>query len=681
MLSVTACAVVLGAEVLVPQARAIADKSEAIKAVEAFSAVLAIGQQLAALRAPYVVPLLQDASATSAQFEAAAKASQLADAAFAKAQTVVSRLNDSEQILEVVRQAAARIAEVRAEMDRELTMSLGERDMAVVKGFLPALAKVVATIEPTLNLLENKVAAADASLTALLNIARTAQDLRVAAGARAATMSLPISARRALTAAERSAMDRGQGRIELDRERIESSLNQLGDPVRVKKALTDATEAYFGRAELVIQQELAAADSGDKYGVNSEELAKATVPATQSFLTVRDAALSEAADRADDARAGALAMLALAGIVVTSLLGVLAGATVMLRRRVIAPLAALTDVVGHLAAGRHDQTIPAADRTDEVGIMARSLQVLKEALVAKKAADESAAVEASAKIQRGQRVDRITHEFEAIISEIVDIVSCASTQLEASAGTLTTTAQHSEELAKTVALASGEASSNVQSVAVATEEMAASVDEIGRQVQMSAHIASEAVERAGKTNTLVAELAKAAARIGDVVQLIDTIAGQTNLLALNATIEASRAGEVGRGFAVVATEVKALAEQTAKATGEIGQHISSIQSATRESVAAIKEISETIARMSEVASAIACAVEEQGAATREISRNVQQAAQGTQQVSLNIVDVKRGATDTGSASSHVLVAAKSLSNESDRLKVEVGKFLSAFRTA
>ena len=151
------------------------------------------------------------------------------------------------------------------------------------------------------------------------------------------------------------------------------------------------------------------------------------------------------------------------------------------------------------------------------------------------------------------------------------------------------------------------------------------------------------------------------ARIGDVVELINTIAGQTNLLALNATIEAARAGEAGRGFAVVASEVKALAEQTAKATGEIGQQITGIQGATQESVSAIKEISGTIERLSEIASTIAAAVEEQGAATQEISRNVQQAAHGTQQVSSNITDVQRGASETGSASSQVLSAAQSLS--------------------
>jgi methyl-accepting chemotaxis protein len=334
-----------------------------------------------------------------------------------------------------------------------------------------------------------------------------------------------------------------------------------------------------------------------------------------------------------------------------------------------------------LGAGDLTAVVPHLGLKTEIGSMADSLQVFKEALIAKKATDAAAALEADEKIQRGQRVDMITGAFEAMIGEIVETVSSASTELEASAGTLASTAERSQERATTVAAASEQASTNVQSVASATEEMASSVNEISRQVHESARIADEAVHQARKTNDHVGELAKAATRIGDVVELINTIAGQTNLLALNATIEAARAGEAGRGFAVVASEVKALAEQTAKATGEISQQIAGIQDATHQSVGAIKEIGDTIGKMSEIASTIAAAVEQQGAATQEISRNVQQAAQGTTQVSSNIAEVQRGASETGLASSQVLSAAQSLSSESNRLKLEVGKFLNSVRAA
>ncbi|MGM4916094.1 methyl-accepting chemotaxis protein [Tardiphaga sp. 813_E8_N1_3] len=363
----------------------------------------------------------------------------------------------------------------------------------------------------------------------------------------------------------------------------------------------------------------------------------------------------------------------------SAILGI--GIGIYLVKDVSSGIASIVKPMQALGAGDLTAVVPHQGMKTEIGTMGDTLQVFKQALIDKRAADEAAAADAEAKIERGRRVDSITRNFESMIGEIVETVSSASTELEASAGTLTATAERSQELTTTVAAASEEASTNVQSVASATEEMASSVNEISRQVQESAAIAGQAVDQARKTNDRVGELASAAARIGDVVELINNIAGQTNLLALNATIEAARAGEAGRGFAVVASEVKALAEQTAKATGEISTQISGIQSATQESVGAIKEIGDTIGRMSEIASTIASAVEEQGAATQEISRNVQQAAQGTMQVSSNIVDVQRGATETGSASTQVLAAAQSLSSDSTRLKDEVSKFLNAVRAA
>jgi methyl-accepting chemotaxis protein len=347
-------------------------------------------------------------------------------------------------------------------------------------------------------------------------------------------------------------------------------------------------------------------------------------------------------------------------------------------RAVGRPIEQLNGLMAKIAQGEFNSRV-AVERDDEIGIALRNVQAMQAKLGFDR--EEQKDTEKRIAVQRKLDMQKLANDFEGAVGEIIETVSSASTELEASAGTLTATAERAQEITTAVAAASEEASTNVQSVASATEEMASSVNEISRQVQESARMAGEAVEQARTTNDRVSELSKAAARIGDVVELINTIAGQTNLLALNATIEAARAGEAGRGFAVVASEVKALAEQTAKATGEIGQQITGIQAATQDSVNSIKEISGTIEKLSEISSTIAAAVEEQGAATQEISRNVQQAAQGTQQVSSNITDVQRGASETGSASSQVLSAAQSLSSDSNRLKLEVGKFLDTVRAA
>jgi methyl-accepting chemotaxis protein len=388
----------------------------------------------------------------------------------------------------------------------------------------------------------------------------------------------------------------------------------------------------------------------------------------------QEAASAEAATRGS-IQIWMLIALALAVIIVS-------GASLLIGRSISKALLAMVGAMTRLATGDTAATIPSLGRKDEVGEMADAVQVFKTSMIeTARLRAEQLAIEQRQLQQRKADMNRLADAFEGAVGEIVETVSSAATELEASANTLTATAERSQRLATVVASASEEASTNVQSVASASEEMTSSVNEISRQVQESSRVAGDAVDQAQKTNNRVGELSKAAARIGDVVELINTIAGQTNLLALNATIEAARAGEAGRGFAVVASEVKALAEQTAKATGEIGQQIAGIQAATHESVGAIKEIGETIGRMSEISSTIAAAMEEQGAATQEISRNIQHAAQGTTQVSSNIADVQRGASETGSASAQVHSAAQSLSVESNRLKLEVGKFLSSVRAA
>jgi methyl-accepting chemotaxis protein len=373
------------------------------------------------------------------------------------------------------------------------------------------------------------------------------------------------------------------------------------------------------------------------------------------------------------------------GLLITAVVGLLSAFSVIaaiVLFLVVRPLRSMTSTMETLAGGNLAVVVDGAERSDEVGALARSLQVFKDnAIETKRLTAEQEALKAQAAADQKAALNHMADDFETSVGGIVSIVASAANEMQAAAQSLATTADSASQQAAAVSAATTQTTANVQTVATAAEELSSTTSEIARQVSHSNSIANQAVDEAQATNVTVEGLATAAQKIGEVVGLIQHIASQTNLLALNATIEAARAGDAGKGFAVVASEVKTLAGQTAKATEEIGSQIAAIQTATQGAVGAIQRIGGTIGQLSEISSAIAAAVEEQSAATREIASNVQQAARGTDEVASNIVGVTQSSGEVGAAASQVLGSAGELSQQSERLKVEVDQFLRNVRVA
>jgi len=448
---------------------------------------------------------------------------------------------------------------------------------------------------------------------------------------------------------------------------------------------TDLGKAIKGNADGSLQKNLSAggkdvADAVDALATAAKtDDHKALLAATEHVIaTVRPFIVKNADEMARllDNRIGGFHEVLLTRLSI-ALLSVLLGGFVswIVVRSITKPLNRITGLMGQLTAGNLDVEIPEEERQDEVGHLMLALKAFYEAAVERDKARIAEAKRVEQEQSRARKVQELNAAFKDSVRVALNHLRNAVEHLRSTSDEMAKDADNATQQVTAVAAAAEQASANVQTVAAASEELSASIHEISRNLNISNGITVRAAEEAAQTKTKVLALSEATTKIGDVVGLIQQIAGQTNLLALNATIEAARAGEAGKGFAVVASEVKALANQTTRATEDITGHISAIQESVKAVVTAIENIDGTIANMNEISTKVSVAVEQQGEATHEIARNIQEAAQGTGEVTTNIALISQTISKTGVVAQDVLSASKELDSESGKLEEDVGAYL------
>jgi len=600
---------------------------------------------------------------------------------------------------------------LRAKIDEALKLAKDARDPEVAKTVAPTITSNIMVSQTLRNIVTREAADSEGLVAALSEIKHFAWIAAEYAGRERAQIGAAIAAEEPIEGARISTLMNLRGQVDAAWARVKDQVAVESTPAPLRTAVADADQAFLVEFERVRNAVYQAGQSGNGYPLGAKDWIAAATKGIDAVLKVGDVAGE--VTRAYTVQVGGNALTHLTVNSALMLLGlVIAGASFWYTSaRVARPLVEMTDAMSTLSDGDKSVEVPSRNRRDEIGAMAAAVQVFKDNMIEnerlqeerrsaeRRAVEEEKAradekrrqegeverqrkeTEQRAQAERKQAMRALADRFETGVGGIIDVLTSAATELQASASVLSKSAEEASSKSTAVAAAAEEASTNVQTVAASSEELSKSVQEITRQVAQSSTVARNAVEEATRTDEKVRGLAESAQKIGEVIDLINSIASQTNLLALNATIEAARAGDAGKGFAVVASEVKSLADQTAKATDEIGAQIGSIQSATSDAVSAIQKITKTIGEISEISSAIASAVEEQGAATGEIASNATQAASGTQDVTSNIGAVNQAANETGAAAGQVLSAASELSKQAETLKSSVAQFLAEVRAA
>ncbi|PWC82990.1 chemotaxis protein [Azospirillum sp. TSH100] len=647
------------------------------RSLYAFEATLQIGPLLASERGRWAVAFDSDKPLEAATAKPLDDAVGVTDAAIEKAR---ARMEAAGLSTGPILNAASQMKAARTAARQAAEQAKPARPATIAAVTIDAIASANQSVGKAIDDTYRSTIVNGSDLFGHVNLARLAQDMRDIGGTRSASVGLfvagmPFGPDRLQAATEMT------GKVAVLWQMMQQAVLNLGNPPELTKALDHVRSTMMTEGEQRFQSVLDAARKGTPSPVALADWRPWVTPMLNNILVMRDASLAVAHQLNEESIAEAWTQLILAGLVLAAVCITFGIVLIVLSVQVTRRLGSLTSTVVRLADGDLGVDIAYSKLPDEIGAMARAIQVLKESAVERVRLEADQETQRAAREKRTATVERMVHDFDSTVSAILNSVSGASAQLSETADSMATLAEETSRQASASTSAAEQTSMNVQTVASATEEMTASIREISEQVSRSNSVAAQAVREAQDTTGSVRNLAGEVARIGEVVKLIQSIASQTNLLALNATIEAARAGEAGKGFAVVASEVKQLANQTAKATEDISAQIDSVQNATQGTVSAIEGIGGTISTMNEIAATIAAAIEEQSATTAEISRNVQQAAQGTGEVSGNIAQVHEAAAQTGQAASLVLDASTGLTRQAADLRREIETFLSGIRAA
>ncbi|WP_051013648.1 methyl-accepting chemotaxis protein [Pararhodospirillum photometricum] len=579
-----------------------------------------------------------------------------------------------------IQAAMGRVNTLRQEIDAALSQDKNARRPGLTDEWTKEGLATVALMTSIANALLEPLRSADPVFGSLLPL----KDAAIAArghftGVRS-TFDIALTSRQ-VTPETAGKLHTARGRLEGAWGALRDAAPRADTPPVIRTAIEAAQRSYFTDYGAVLDKTLTRlAERGElpqAIGEINGSADRAMLDLDGVGTAILTQIHTETVSKTEDAARG----LGLAGLKISLVLAFSVIGFLIVQRRVVIPLRAMTETTRRVAAGDLSGHIPHGERGDEIGALATALATFKENMCERERLEERSRAERKIREQRTQEIERLIASFGADFTRILDIVTGASAQLHHTARSMTDIAERTKEKAGASATAAQQTSANVQTVAAAAEQMLASIHEIGRSMASSTEVVDEAGRRAQETIDTVRGLAQAVGEIGEVVRLIQDIAAQTNLLALNATIEAARAGDVGKGFAVVAGEVKTLANQTARATEDIAAQISAVQTATRSTVSAIDAVGDTIARLNEISSTIAAAIEEQSATTSEISRNAQQAATGTLEVSMNVAEVNQTAALTDEAGDKVLGASADMAREAETLRREVEAFLVGIRQA